>query len=154
MTPSPATLMQAADHKIRTLIKQIDPEDLALHNVGYAPSGDLFDQLVAPERQRYVLALGMLADLPPGRAVDLGCFFPYMPILLTALGWQVTAVDRYSLFGPSLHEALVETARTEGFELVDLDITADLDQLGEADLVLLMAVVEHLNGSPLELVRN
>lgn len=154
MSPSPATLMQAADDKIRTLIKQIDPEDLARHNVGYAPTGDLFEQLVAPERQRYVLALGMLEGLPPGRAVDLGCFFPYMPILLTALGWEVTAVDRYSLFGPSVHETLMETAKAEGFELLDLDMTTDLERVGDADLILLMAVVEHLNGSPLGLMRN
>jgi len=146
--------MAAADDKIRTLIKQVDREDLALHNEGYAPEGDLFDQLVAPERARYVLALRMLEGLPPGRAVDLGCFFPYMPILLTALGWQVTAVDRYSLFGPSVHEALVAMARAEGFELLDLDMTTDLHRIGEADLILLMAVVEHLNGSPLALMQN
>lgn len=154
MTPTPEKLMQAADHAIRTLIKRVDPADLGVHNAGYAPEGDLFEQLVAPERERYVVALQMLAGRPPGRAVDLGCFFPYMPILLTALGWQVTAVDRYSMFGPSLHEVLLETARSEGFELLDLDMTTELDTLGEADLVLLMAVVEHLNGSPLELVRN
>ena len=146
--------MHAADHKIRTMIKQVDPADLALHNDGYAPDGDLFEQLIAPERQRYVLALSMLDGRPPGRAVDLGCFFPWMPILLTALGWQVTAVDRYSMFGPSVYEVLEETARIEGFELVDLDMTSELHRLGEADLVLLMAVVEHLNGSPLDLVRN
>ena len=152
--PSFATLLQAADHKVRTLIKQVAPADLALHNEVYAPDGDLFEQLVGPERQRYLLALRMLDGLPPGRAVDLGCFFPYMPILLTALGWEVTAVDRYSMFGPSLHEALADAARTEGFQLLDLDMTTDLRRVGEADLVLLMAVVEHLNGSPLELVRN
>lgn len=151
---SPETLLRAADDKVRTLLKGVDPADLALHNVGYAPDGDLFEQLMTPERGRYLHALRLLADLPPGRAVDLGCFVPYMPILLTAMGWEVTAVDRYSLYGPSVNEALKETAVTEGFELVDLDITTDLAPLGEADLVLLMAVVEHLNGSPLELMRN
>jgi hypothetical protein len=145
--------MDMADHKIRALIKRVDPADLALHNEGYAPEGDLFDGLVAPERQRYVFALRMLAGLPPGRAVDLGCFFPWMPIMLGALGWEVTAVDRYSMFGPSMHQALVETAAAEGFELLDLDMTTELGRVGEADLVMLMAVVEHLNGSPLELVR-
>lgn len=146
--------MAAADDKIRMIIKQVDRADLALHNEGYAPEGDLFDHLVAPERARYLLALRMLEGLPPGRAVDLGCFFPYMPLLLTALGWQVTAVDRYSLYGPSVHKALVETARVEGFELLDLDMTTDLHRVGEADLVLLMAVVEHLNGSPLKLMQD
>ncbi len=151
---SPETLLQMADDRIRTLLEQVDPADLALHNEGYAPEGDLFEQLVGPERRRYLLALRMLEGVPPGRSVDLGCFFPYMPILLTALGWEVTAVDRYSMFGPSLHQALVEAADAEGFELLDLDMTTDLDRVGEADLVLLMAVIEHLNGSPLALVGN
>ena len=151
--PSPETLLSAVDDKMRALIKQVDPADLAVHNDGYARDGNLFEQLIGQERRRYVLALGMLEGLPPGRAVDLGCFFPYMPILLTALGWEVTAVDRYSLFGPSLHEALVDTARNEGFELLDLDMMNGVGPVGEADLVLLMAVIEHLNGSPLELVR-
>ena len=146
--------MAMADDKVRTIIKQVDRADLALHNEGYAPEGDLFDNLVGPERARYPLALGMLEGLPPGRAVDLGCFFPYMPLLLTALGWQVTAVDRYSLYGPSVYEALAETARVEGFTLLDLDMTTGLDRIGEADLVLLMAVIEHLNGSPLQLMQS
>jgi SAM-dependent methyltransferase len=146
---SQQTLLRSVDDTIRALIKEIDPMDLACHNAGYAPGGDLFEQLVAPERSRYLLALGMLDQLRPGRAADLGCFFPYMPILLTKLGWSVTAVDRYSLYGPSMRQALEETARLEGFILLDLDLTSELDQLGEVDLVLLMAVVEHLNGSPL-----
>jgi SAM-dependent methyltransferase len=145
--------MAATDDKIRAIIKQVDPADLALHNDGYAPEGDLFENLVAPERARYRLALRMLEGLAPGRAVDLGCFFPYMPLLLTAFGWQVTAVDRYSLYGPSVHEALAATAKAEGFELLDLDMTTELDRVGNADLVLLMAVVEHLNGSPLHLMQ-
>lgn len=153
MTMSPETLMRMADDRIRTIIKEVDPADLALHNEGYAPEGDLFDHLVAPERARYLLALRMLDGLSPGRAVDLGCFFPYMPLLLTAMGWEVTAVDRYSLYGPSMYEVLLETARIEGFELLDIDMMTDLDRVGEADLVLLMAVIEHLNGSPLELIR-
>lgn len=154
MTTSPEALMAAADDKVRAIIKQVDRADLALHNEGYAPEGDLFDHLVAPERARYLLALRMLDGLPPGRAVDLGCFFPYMPLLLTALGWQVTAVDRYSLYGPSLYEALAATAEVEGFELLDLDMTTELDRVGDADLILLMAVVEHLNGSPLKLMQD
>lgn len=149
---SPESLLRDADRKIRALIGSVDRADLALHNDGYAPTGDLFEQVVAPERARYLHALSMLAGRNPGRAVDLGCFFPYMPLLLTALGWQVTAVDRYSLYGPSLHEALIETARVEGFELLDLDMTTALDQVGHSDLVMLMAVVEHLNGSPLKLM--
>lgn len=152
VTKLPESLLRETDRKIRALIGSVDRADLALHNDGYAPAGDLFEQVVAPERARYLHALGLLEGRTPGRAVDLGCFFPYMPILLTALGWQVTAVDRYSLYGPSLHEALVETARVEGFELLDLDMTAELGHVGDADLVMLMAVVEHLNGSPLRLM--
>lgn len=153
-TSSPEALLKETDRKIRRLIASVDRADLAVHNDGYAPDGDLFEQIVAPERARYPFAVSMLDGIPPGRAVDLGCFFPYMPILLTQLGWEVTAVDRYSLYGPSLHEALLGTARIEGFELLDLDMTTDLDRVGEADLVMLMAVVEHLNGSPLELMRS
>lgn len=146
--------MAEADDKVRAIIEQVDRADLALHNEGYAPEGDLFENLVAPERGRYLLALRMLEGVPPGRAVDLGCFFPYMPLLLTSLGWQVTAVDRYSLYGPSVHEALAATARSEGFELVDLDVTSEIRRVGDADLILLMAVVEHLNGSPLQLMQD
>lgn len=151
---SASSLLRAADAKIRRLIDDVDPTDLAYHNIGYVTNGDLFDRLMAPERARYSKALEVLAALPPGKAVDLGCFFPYMPILLTALGWQVTAVDRYGLYGPSVHLALQEAAAAEGFELLDLDMMSELETVGAADLILLMAVVEHLNGSPLGLMRS
>ncbi len=144
--------MRSVDERLRALVGRIDPSDLAVHNAAYDRGEDLFEQLVATERARYEKAARLIAGLTPGRAVDLGCFIPYMPMLLAGLGWEVVAVDRYSLYGEPVRQALFETARDEGFELLDLDMTTELDRAGEADLVLLMAVVEHLHGSPLELV--
>lgn len=55
MTDDQATLLAAADEKIRQLVKRVDPKDLSLHNAGYDPGGELFDQVVTPERERVSL---------------------------------------------------------------------------------------------------
>ena len=95
-------------------------------------------------------------DEPPGRAADLGCFIPYMSIALARLGWKVAAADRYSLYGEVLRRTIFDLGQREGFDVVDVDIMRDdsMASLGERDLVLLMAVVEHLNGSPRQVLAN
>jgi len=137
---------------LRDVVDHVAIDDLSKHNMGLGRyAGDPWHHLVAIEEPRYRRALVMLDDITPGRVADLGCFVPYMPVALARRGWDVTAVDRYDLYGPSLKDAIRRCATSEGFRIVDADILGELD-LGHFDAVLLMAVVEHLNGSALPLL--
>lgn len=137
---------------LREVVDHVAVEDLARHNAGIGRYGDdPWHHLVVVEERRYLRALAMLDGRTPGKAVDLGCYVPYMTVALARRGWDVTAVDRYDMYGPSLRGAIQRCAASEGFAIVDADILGDLD-LGRFDVVLLMAVVEHLNGSALPLL--
>jgi SAM-dependent methyltransferase len=139
---------------LRTVADAIEVDDLAGHNAGISRyDGNLWHHLVVVEGPRFARALEMLEPQSPGTVVDLGCLLPYMPIVLARRGWNVTAVDRYDLYGPTLRSAVERCAKAEGFELVDADILEKPD-LGAFDVALLMAVVEHLNGSPLPLLEH
>jgi SAM-dependent methyltransferase len=146
-----ATLMREVDAAIRPVIDAIDVADLARHNKLYLAYGDdKFRHFVGTERRRYLKVLDLIQRYHPGGTVaDLGCFIPYLPLLLARVGYRVKMVDKYELYGPKVHGTLLEFATKAGIELLDLDILNDnLAPLGTSDVVLLMAVVEHLNGSP------
>ncbi len=54
------------------------------------------------------LLVRAIADLPPGRALDLACGFGRHAILLRRLGWQVTAVDASSVAIAALNSRSLE----------------------------------------------
>src|SRR5512134_2511652 len=92
------------------------------------------ENLWAVKPNRFLVA--EVADLPPGRALDLACGEGQNSIWLATLGWDVTGVD-YS-------EVAIEKARTRAErEGVDVDfVCADLLEYEPApeayDLVLLL----------------
>jgi SAM-dependent methyltransferase len=155
MTAAVERALSEADRVVRPLVEAIDVNDLSRHNAGYrAYGGDKFGRFVLDERERFAHALRMItADRPTGTVVDVGCFIPHLPVALARLGYHVKIVERYGLYGSRFQDAIGEIARTEGLEVFDLDILSDdFASLGQNDIVLLMAVVEHLNGSPRELM--
>lgn len=142
--------LAAADLAIRPLLDSVDMDDLVTHNAGYAGYAEApFDRFVGDERGRFAKAIDLLNLDRPSRVVDLGCFIPHLPIALARLGHRVTIVERFELYGPSFGRELTRVASEEGIEVVDTDLSSDdLVRLGAFDVVLLMAVLEHLNGSP------
>ncbi|THV30836.1 class I SAM-dependent methyltransferase [Glycomyces paridis] len=75
-----------------------------------------------------------VADLPPGRALDLGCGEGGDAVHLAAAGWQVTAVDvsATALARTREHAAAAGVADAVATERHDL---ADYSPAGEFDLV-------------------
>jgi len=150
------TLLREVESDLQPVLQNLDVEGLARHNRGYAHyARDTFHHFVVQERARFVKAARWLADARTGpRVCDLGCFIPYLPLVLSRLGYEVAIVDRYEFFTDEFRGAVEQVSARAGVRVVDADILADdLSSIGTFDAVLLMAVVEHLHGSPLRLMK-
>ena len=146
-----STLIAQTDERIRHLLAAIPMDELIAQNPGYKRyADDRFQSFVEVEKKRFVKAIHTITALKPsGTVVDLGCFIPYLPVALSLLGHKVKIVDNYKLYSPRFYAAIETLATTHGIELLDLDILKDdFSALGKSDVVLFMAVAEHLNGSP------
>jgi SAM-dependent methyltransferase len=149
-------ILREVEADLQPVLQSLDVEGLARHNRGYAHyRTDSFRHFVVNERSRFIKAARWLAEGGSGlRVCDLGCFIPYLPLLLSRLGYQVSMVDRYEFFTDEFRAAVERVSAAAGVQVVDADILADdLSSIGRFDAVLLMAVVEHLHGSPLRLMR-
>jgi SAM-dependent methyltransferase len=144
-------LIAEVDESVRALVGAVNVDDLARHNAGYrAYAEDPYGSLIDNEKARYLRALETVTSEAGARTVsDYGTFIPYLPVALARLGYRVQVVEKFSVYGASFRRALDQVAGRAGFEVFDLDILEDsFDVIPSADVALLMAVVEHLNGSP------
>jgi len=109
-----------------------------------------FKYFVEVEKRRFLKALDIITrDRSQGTVCDLGCFIPYLPLALATIGFDVKIVDKYALYGSRFRDEIFRLAESKSIQVFDLDIVNDgFETLGQNDVVLLMAVVEHLNGSP------
>ncbi len=149
------TLLAEVDSAIAPLINAIDVNDLTKHNAAYRAYGaDKFRRFIEDEKRRFLKALMLVTeDRPGGIVCDLGCFVPFLPLAFARLGYRTKIVDKYRLFGEPFKQAIYHLAESAGIEVFDLDLVRDdLAPLQQNDVVLLLAVVEHLNGSPRRLM--
>lgn len=150
-----AALLAEVDADIRQLFDLIDFRTLSVHNKSLAAYAQApFETAIETEKNRFIMALEMLtAAGAKGRVCDLGTFIPYLPLMLAKSGFQVSIVEKWSLYSPAFEKAVKELAAKRGVEVIDLDmVTDDFSRLPKADVVLLMAVIEHFNGSPRQLL--
>lgn len=150
-----ASLIREVDRAIYPLIESINLEGISKHNTGYkAYEPDKFKNFVEVEKARFLNALGTITqEFSQGNICDLGCFIPYLPTALALLGYNVKIVDKYQLYEDRFKGEISKLADSKHIRLCDLDILQDdFHPLGENEVVLLMAVVEHLNGSPRNLM--
>lgn len=150
----PSLIVRQAGRDVIPLLEAVDIADLVVHNAGYAAyANDRHGSFVEAEMGRFVRAVKwILAAQPTGRVLDLGTFIPVVPLALARLGYDVTIVERFGLYGPSFERELTSLANREALRVVDMDLSTEPLQ-GSFEVVLLMAVLEHLNGSPIELMR-
>lgn len=148
-------LISEVSRDLRPLLATVDVADLVVHNIGYGNFEDALGGIIDAESGRYIRALQIIREtVAAGSVLDLGTFIPMVPVALARLGYEVTIVERFSLYGPTFGQALESIAAKEGVRVVDMDLSSDdLTPLGSFDVVMLMAVLEHLNGSPMELMR-
>lgn len=146
-----SSLVRDVDRELDSFVHAIDLDELSRHNAGYrAYAGQKFKSFVELEKNRFISALDYVrASLSHGAVCDLGCFVPYLPVALAKLGYEVKIVDKYSLYGTELKRSIEQLASKWSIQVFDLDIlNDDFSVLGRNDVVFLMAVIEHLNGSP------
>lgn len=104
------------------------------------------ENLWSAKPNRFLVA--EVADVPPGRALDLACGEGQNAIWLATLGWDVTGVD--------FSDVAIEKARARaerdgvGVEFVCADLLTYAPQVGAYDLVLLLYF--HLPPDELRLV--
>ena len=150
-----AELLKDVDGAVRPLVECIDVDAVSKHNALYKRYGaNKFKFFVAAERRRYIKALDIITnDESTKTALDLGGFVPYLPVALAMLGRRVKIVDDYDIYGSDFALGVERLADKHGIEVFRRDILREsFHVFGKNDVVLLLAVVEHLNGTPRQLL--
>ncbi len=145
------SLIREVDKVIAPLLETVNVDDLSKHNAGYrCYKTDKFKYFVESEKNRFIKVIDVISnDRQHGTVCDLGCFIPYLPVALSVLGYKVKIVDKYDFYGRFFKDSILKLAEDNNITLFDIDILCDsFESLGRNDIVLLMAVVEHLNGTP------
>lgn len=85
--------------------------------------------------------------------LEVGGFLAAFPLALARLGLQVTVAERYDLYGGAL-DAVRDLLEAAGARIWDVDFTAEGLAAERFPVVLNMAMVEHVAGSPRTLMEN
>jgi 2-polyprenyl-3-methyl-5-hydroxy-6-metoxy-1,4-benzoquinol methylase len=132
---------------------------LARHNIALEPARTNLKAYLEASEERYVRALTLLdnhvtAIGQPREALDVGGFLGAFPLTLARMGVRTTIAEVFSYYGGALDE-LSGFLASQGVEIMDLDFTQPLEQpLRTFTMVTNMAMLEHLAGSPEQLMRN
>ena len=85
-----------------------------------------------------------------GSLLEIGSLFGTFSGALQKLGYRVTAVDRYRKFSGAL-DCYVDDLRSTGVEVIETDADDEnsiIDRLPQFDIVISMAVIEHIPHTP------
>lgn len=141
--------------KLGPLLKEIDLENLSKHNRGYLEyEEDPVERFIYLEMNRFKKTIGYINDnIEKGtKVLDIGLFIPFIPLALNELGYDVHCAEKFALYDGSL-QPVIDLCEEQGIHLWDYDdLFKEKRAIPEFDLVLLTAVLEHLNGSPKELL--
>lgn len=149
---------------VRDLAPFLTPDRLeviARHNPGWRP--ERFDAVAYLETSeaRYAAALAVFernggqAAGEELRVLDVGGFMGPLPLALVRLGARVTLSEHYAYYDGAFDE-LRDYLIAQGVEVWDLDLSEALGSPPDErfDLVLAMAILEHLPSSPRPLLLN
>lgn len=130
-------------------------ECLGRHNRAYSRiyADHRFERFVEAEWPYYARVLEWYRQhVPAGSSVlEIGTFVPVIPLLLAWDGYRVTTVEKLSLYGDALNP-MVELLKQHEVTFLNADIMEETFDPGLFDAVNLLAVVEHLLGSPKNLL--
>lgn len=134
---------------------RLNLDRLGAYNRSYARaySNHRFESFVQAEWPYYSKVLEWYrANILPGSSVlEIGAFIPVIPLLLSWEGYRVTTVERLDLYGDAL-DPMLNILRQNEVTFLDADIMDTGFDLGIFDTINLLAVVEHLLGSPKNLL--
>ena len=145
--------------KIRSLLEKVDFSEQARRNVLYKKYAEnKFHHYVEMEINRYIRAIEVIKIFDPDKkkinVCDYGCMIPFLPYALSQLGYKVTIVDKYEYYGDEFKNVIKQFSDENGLNILDLDILNDsFDSIESCDIAINLAVVEHLNGSPKQLIK-
>jgi 2-polyprenyl-3-methyl-5-hydroxy-6-metoxy-1,4-benzoquinol methylase len=144
--------------ELEPLLQRINFSEIAKHNYGYIRyAANPVEFFVDGEFTRFCQTVNYVyLNIPVGSAIlDIGFFIPVVPIALAKLGYELSAVEKLSFYNGALDELLSLAQQKYNIQVMDFAITGDdtsfLHQ--KYDLVLLLAVLEHLNGTPKYLLK-
>lgn len=146
-------MLEYLREKLAPALNKVDLSDLSRHNTSYRHYGctveERFRNFVETEFAHFDRYFSWaVRNLSPGRRIlEVGCFIPILPLGLQKLGFEVTVVEKASMYGPSFG-AVRELCERNNIRFLDMDIVDRPSQMPTAPVISLINVVEHLNGSP------
>jgi hypothetical protein len=141
---------------LQSLVSRLDCRRLSAFNRGYLSYlEDPFSKFVLDEKSGWDRIVGFYAfergDTCKG-ILDVGTFIPYYPAVLKKWGYQVEVIEKMSLYGEG-YEPIIDYLDKQEIKIHNIDIINDpIDALPKGYDVLLIALLEHLNGSPRPLI--
>ena len=137
---------------MKKLVKKIDWKEFSTFNRGYIHyQKDPYSKFLLAELPVWNKVIDFYAFQRGGnckKILDIGTFFPYYPAVLKKLGYQIEVVEMVSLYGRA-YDPILKYLNSRDIKVHNIDIIKDsIDSLPVGVDVLLIAILEHLNGSP------
>jgi 2-polyprenyl-3-methyl-5-hydroxy-6-metoxy-1,4-benzoquinol methylase len=157
ISPDVTEAVHEARTELSPLLKKLDFRVFSRYNIGYLKyQQDPVAYFIDAEIERFLHTANYINAVYPKytKILDIGIFIPILPITLAKLGYQVEAIEKLALYENSLDPILEYVQNTYKVQIHDIDIiSGDISKLNSLfDIVLLMAILEHLNGSPKRLL--
>lgn len=148
---------QEAKLELSPFLEKLDFRVFSKYNAGYLKyRKDPTTYFIDLEMNRFLFSVNHIYTnfLKETRILDIGVFIPVVPIMLSKLGYHVDIVEKLSLYENTLDPILNYVSKKYSIKLHNIDIIhGDTQSLNNKfEIVLLMAVLEHLNGSPKSLL--
>ena len=142
-----------AKEELRPFLKSLNFAKISKHNHGYLRyARDPVKFFIDVEVIRYLHTVNFIYLSYPKSTwiLDIGFFIPVVPLGLSKLGFRVSSVEKLSYYNGALDEIISFIAEKYGVRILDFDPLVDniADLKHQFDVVLLLAILEHLNGSP------
>lgn len=151
-------VMKEVQEELSPLLSRLDFEALAKHNRGYqryaADPTSLFIKAEIHNHKKIIERLTQSLSAN-SRIMEIGFFIPMVPIALAKLGFNVEAIEKLDFYGDALNELIELASHKYGVVVHNMDVLGDdIEPLvNRYDWVVLSAILEHLNGSPRDLLR-
>lgn len=133
---------------------RLDLERLGKYNRAYTKfySAKRFESFILTEWPYYKVVVDYYKRYIPAHSsvLEIGTFIPVLPLLLSWEGYKVTTIENLFFYGNAL-DPMLQILKENNIEFIDADIL-EFDFKEKFSSINLLAVVEHLLGSPKNLL--
>jgi 2-polyprenyl-3-methyl-5-hydroxy-6-metoxy-1,4-benzoquinol methylase len=144
------TVVLDAAEDLARLLEEFQPDPLERH-LAVLPKDSMRSYLrMTVVRVVRLVELLRRRGLEGGHVLEVGSWLGSFSLALRRLGYEVVACDRYSSYGNAF-ASNVELMQSDGIRVVSTNRENELDQiaaLGQFDIVLAAAVIEHIPHTP------